>query len=485
MLMTVALPVLADDAGQPSCTANFLICGVKDVAHGVTGAVNGTADAVRTATGVADFWSDPAGNTYKVLVASAKSLTNDVLPALTHATLPDVSADWFLKAYALSFGLAIFVLVVILVTQFVETARGRMSGQELAETLTQYGPAFLIGGIFGPAVAWFVVQFFGALSDALIQTMLATTQGTITEKFASMFGDDDAGGIVGGAVVGTILMSFMIIALLLALLVLIVQLIGLYFSGVLFPLGWVWIVDARKRKFGSKIAFLWLGILASHPLLFFMLGITFSFVGANVDAFSSSPSLRKTVTLVVSMLSLLISGLSPLLLFRFAPVLPMGGASADAGPSIGSNSMQDADRRYSGQGDSGDPAPDEGDKSYSPNDTPSPDASNASGSGDAEEASSTSLSDAAAGPSGATEGGAGAAGVEGASAGAAEEGAVAVGAAETSTGAGAVVGIPTMMIAAAAVALDKAQSTANTTADMAAGPIEDHEQQYGRDSTSE
>jgi type IV secretion system protein TrbL len=482
MLMNLASPHLMDSDGAPSCTANFLICGVKDVADGVTGAVNGTADAVRTATGVADFWSDPAGNTYKMLVASAKSLTNDVLPALTHATLPDVSADWFLKAYALSFGLAIFVLVVILVTQFVETARGRMSGQELAETLTQYGPAFLIGGIFGPAVAWFIVRFFGALSDALIQTMLSTTEGTIAGKFASMIGDDDASGIVGGAVVGTILMFFMIIALLLALLVLIVQLIGLYFSGVLFPLGWVWIVDARKRKFGSKIAFLWLGILASHPLLFFMLGITFSFVGANVDVFSSSASLDKTVTLVVSMLSLLISGLSPLLLFRFAPVLPMGGASADSGPSIGSNSMQEADQRYSASDDDGGLASDQTGSSYSPEKASSPEENDGSSAGGAEEESSSALADAAAGPAGAG-GGAAAAGAEGASAAATEEGAVAAGAAESSTGVGAVVGVPTMMVAAAALAFDKAQSTANATADMAAGPVEDHEQQYGRDST--
>jgi type IV secretion system protein TrbL len=483
MLMNLASPHLMDSDGAPSCTANFLICGVKDVADGVTGAVNGTADAVRTATGVADFWSDPAGNTYKMLVASAKSLTNDVLPALTHATLPDVSADWFLKAYALSFGLAIFVLVVILVTQFVETARGRMSGQELAETLTQYGPAFLIGGIFGPAVAWFIVQFFGALSDALIQTMLSTTEGTIAGKFATMIGDDDASGIVGGAVVGTILMFFMIVALLLALLVLIVQLIGLYFSGVLFPLGWVWIVDARKRKFGSKIAFLWLGILASHPLLFFMLGITFSFVGANVDVFSSSASLDKTVTLVVSMLSLLISGLSPLLLFRFAPVLPMGGASADSGPSIGSNSMQEADQRYTASDDDGDLASDQTGSSYTPEKTSSPEENDGSSASGAEEESSSALTDAAAGPAGAAGGGAAAAGAEGASAAAAEEGAVAAGAAESSTGVGAVVGVPTMVVAAAALAFDKAQSAANATADMAAGPVEDHEQQYGRDST--
>ncbi len=180
--------------------------------------------------------------------------------------------------------------------------------------------------MFGPAVGAFLVKFFGALSDSLIKTMLSTTSSSIVDQFRRCSGRR-RGGIVGGAVIGSILMFFMILALLLALLVLIVQLITLYFSGVLFPLGWVWIVDKRKRSFGQKIPMVWLGILAAHPLLFFLLGVTFSFVGANIDVFSDQASLQKTVSLVVSMLALFIAGLSPLLLFKFAPILPMGGAS--------------------------------------------------------------------------------------------------------------------------------------------------------------
>ncbi|MFE6767270.1 hypothetical protein [Streptomyces sp. NPDC057689] len=486
-------------ADDDKCT-NIVGCAIDKGKDIIGGAVNGTKDVINTAQSIGDFWSDPAGNTYKALRDAAKGLSDSVLPALTHATLPDLTADWFINAYKISFALAIFVFVILLIPQFVNTARGRQSGQELIETLTLYGPVFIVGAMFGPAVGAFLVKFFGALSDSLIKTMLSTTSSTIVDKFSKMIGSDDGSGIVGGAVVGAILMFFMILALLLALLVLIVQLITLYFSGVLFPLGWVWIVDKRKRSFGQKIPMVWLGILAAHPLLFFLLGVTFSFVGANIDVFSDQASLQKTVSLVVSMLALFIAGLSPLLLFKFAPILPMGGASPEGGPSIGANSPQEADKRYGG------PSSDAGNSDPSSS-TPSSTSSTSGGEetqaaptgggggkssgGGSDDAASSSIKDAAS--SGGSKAGAGAEAGAGAKAGAgaasgaagAESGAMAAGAAESSTGVGAAVGIPTMLAAGAKAGIDKANSAATSAADMAAAPVEDHQEQYGKDSTHE
>lgn len=487
-------------ADDDKCT-NIVTCTVDKGKDLIGGAVNGTKDVINTAKGVGEFWSDPAGNTYKALRDAAKGLSDSVLPALTHATLPDLTADWFINAYKISFALSIFVFVILLIPQFINTARGRQSGQELIETLTLYGPVFIVGAMFGPAVGAFLVKFFGALSDSLIKTMLSTTSSSIVDQFSKMLGDGDASGIVGGAVIGAILMFFMILALLLALLVLIVQLITLYFSGVLFPLGWVWIVDKRKRSFGQKIPMVWLGILAAHPLLFFLLGVTFSFVGANIDVFSDQASLQKTVSLVVSMLALFIAGLSPLLLFKFAPILPMGGASPEGGPSIGANSPQEADKRYGG------PSSDAGNSGPSSS-TPSSTSSTSGGeesqaaptgggggksSGGSDDAASSSIKDAASSGGSKTGAGAEAGAGAGAKAGAgaasgaagAEGGAMAAGAAESSTGVGAAIGIPTMLAAGAKAGIDKANSAATGAADMAAAPVEDHEEQYGKDSTHE
>lgn len=488
-------------ADDDKCT-NIVTCTVDKGKDIIGGAVNGTKDVINTAQNVGEFWSDPAGNTYKALRDAAKGLSDSVLPALTHATLPDLTADWFINAYKISFALSIFVFVIILIPQFINTARGRQSGQELVETLTLYGPVFIVGAMFGPAVGAFLVKFFGALSDSLIKTMLSTTSSSIVDQFSKMLGDGDASGIVGGAVIGAILMFFMILALLLALLVLIVQLITLYFSGVLFPLGWVWIVDKRKRSFGQKIPMVWLGILAAHPLLFFLLGVTFSFVGANIDVFSDQASLQKTVSLVVSMLALFIAGLSPLLLFKFAPILPMGGASPEGGPSIGANSPQEADKRYGG------PSSDAGNSGPSTS-TPSSTSSTSGGeesqatptggggggksTGGSEDTASSSIKDAASSGGGKAGAGAEAGAGAGAKAGAgaaggaaeAEGGAMAAGAAESSTGVGAAIGIPTMIAAGAKAGIDKANSAATSAANMAAAPVEDHQEQYGKDSTHE
>ncbi len=486
-------------ADDDKCT-NIVGCAIDKGKDVIGGVVNGTKDVVNTAQSIGDFWSDPAGNTYKALRDAAKGLSDSVLPALTHATLPDLTADWFINAYKISFALSIFVFVILLIPQFINTARGRQSGQELIETLTLYGPVFIVGAMFGPAVGAFLVKFFGALSDSLIKTMLSTTSSSIVDQFSKMLGDGDAEGIVGGAVIGSILMFFMILALLLALLVLIVQLITLYFSGVLFPLGWVWIVDKRKRSFGQKIPMVWLGILAAHPLLFFLLGVTFSFVGANIDVFSDQASLQKTVSLVVSMLALFIAGLSPLLLFKFAPILPMGGASPEGGPSIGANSPQEADKRYGGpSSDAGNSGPSSstpatptstGEESQSTPTGGGNGGGKPGGGGGSDDAASSSIKDAASSGGKASTGaeaGAGAKAGAGAASGAAgaESGAMAAGAAESSTGVGAAIGIPTMLAAGAKAGIDKANSAATGAADMAAAPVEDHEEQYGKDSTHE
>ncbi len=467
----------------PDCDSNFFVCGVKDVTDGVSDAVGGVNNAVNTAAGVAEFWSDPAGNSFKMLQGAAKGLSDTVLPALTHATLPDLTAGWFIQAYQVSFALAIFVFVALLIPQIVRTARGHQSGRELGESLTLYGPAFILGAMFGPALGAFLVKFFGALSDSLIAWGVTSNSETIVAKFSTMLSEEDGSGLAGGAVLGVILMFFMILGLLVVLLMLIVQLITLYFSGILFPLGFVWIIDPQKRKFGSKIAYLWFGVLASHPLLFFLLAIAYSMMSAQVDAFSNTPSLAKTVTLVVSILALFMAGLAPLALTKFAPVIPTGGGgAAPAGPNIGSQSMQHADAKYS------DNAPEKSSgTSPSPGSSSTGGGSSRSGSASAaggEEAATSSISKAASvgSTSAAGAGGAGGAAAAGGTGAVAAKSGMAAGAAESATGAGAAIGIPTMIAAGTMAGFEATKKVTDSVTDAAVAPVDDHDEHYGKDS---
>ncbi len=160
-------------------------------------------------------------------------------------------------------------------------------------------PLFLIGSMFGPPFGVILVNFFGALSDSIIGWGVSNTAGTVSDRFRTMLSAQDATGIAGGAPVGVLLLLLMLLGLLLVIVMLVVQLVTLYFTGVLLPLGLVWTVDPARRKFGTRIVSIWIGVLAAHPLLFLLLSVAYLMVGSNIDAFGSGASLQKTVTLVV------------------------------------------------------------------------------------------------------------------------------------------------------------------------------------------
>ncbi|MFC4245061.1 hypothetical protein ACFOYW_16965 [Gryllotalpicola reticulitermitis] len=372
---------------------------VGNAANSVGGAVSGAASAaqgaVNSAAGVANFWSDPSENTFKLLQNAAHGLAQVVLPALSKATLPDLSASWFLKAYAVSFAFGVLLAVLLLIPQIVRTARGQQAGRELAESIGLYFPVFLIGSSFGPAAGAFLVKFIGALTDAITNWGIAGSANSITSTFTKMLDAKDASGIAGGAVVGCILMFFMIVGLLLVLLMLIVQLVTLYLTGVIAPLGFLWIVDPQRRSFGTKMAYMWVSILASHPLLFFLLGVVYWMVAGSVQVFTGAPSLQSTVQIAVSIVAVFFAGLSPFILPKLAPIMPFGGNGGipSRGGTIGPSSTADADRNApASTADAGSP---QGASSYGPASSGGGTSSGGSSSPAAEPAETASISGAA------------------------------------------------------------------------------------------
>ena len=475
---------------------------------------SGVQGAISTATGIIDFWSDPWGNTFKALQASARQLSDSVLPAVTDATMPDLSATWFVKAYAVTFALAILLAVALVLPQVVRAARGVLSGRELLDSISIYFPLFLIGSMFGPPFGVILVRFFGSLSDTIIGWGVTSTAGTVTTRFRQMLSAQDASGIAGGAPVADLLVLGVLLGLLLVVVMLIVQLVTLYFTGVLLPLGLVWLIDPGRRRFGTRIVSLWVGLLAAHPLLFLLLSVAYLMVGGNIDAFRSGTTLQKTVTLTVALLALFVAGLSPVALMRLAPVMLSGGGTAAGGasmPPIGLRSMSDADDRYSapvavptgaagGTATAG--ASPEGradgtvgsqgvERSVSeraanagPNSTPSNAGSAPVGTGSGAHTVELNgepvLLGAAPGTAapalesvGASAAGTGAAG--GAAAAGAEGAVVAVGAGESATGVGAAIGVPTMLAGLGLAGVRQAKKVGDGVIEKAAAPVEDGE----------
>ncbi|MEA9986080.1 hypothetical protein [Subtercola sp. RTI3] len=463
-------------------------CGniVCDAIGGAIGVVNGVSGAV-------SFASDPFGATFKYLKDAANGLTNDILPALTTATLPDLNVDWFINAYRISFATAIFVAVLLLIPQFLRTARGTMAGRDLVESVGLYFGLFLVGAMFGPAFGAVLVTFFHSLSDVFIAWGIQNSTTTVIAQFQTMIANSDPAGITGGVVVAILLMACFVIGMFLVLLMLIVQLVTLYFTGVLMPLGLVWIIDKTKRSFGLKLVRLWIGLLAAHPLLFFLLGFTFSMTSSSVSTFgSSNVSLQKLVTLVVAILSLFMAALSPLLLMKFAPVIP-AGTGGTQGPSlsgggntIGSKNMNDAMEQFgSNKGRSSSSEPSESDDAYTVRSSSAGNSGSSAQGGSLSEAAASRAaassgetvgagsSAATAASSGAAGGAAGAAGSAGAAGAGAAEGMAAAGAAESATGVGAAIGIPTIAAAAVAAGAQKGVDVAKVGGEHAIAAMDE------------
>ena len=397
--------------------------------------IGGVQDLVNGAAGAITYWSDPWGNTFKALRDAASGLSRDVLPALTSATLPDLNAAWFVRAYAVSFAAAILIAIILVIPQVVRTARGVQAGRDLVDSVGLYFGVFLVGAMFGPAFGMVLVNFFHAISNDVVAWGIQSSIGGVIAQFQKMIATADPVGITGGLPIAVLLMLCMLIGLLLVFLMLIVQLVTLYFTGVLLPLGLVWIIDPTKRSFGTKIVSVWIGILAAHPLLFFLLGFAFAIMANSVSTFGNNASLQSLVTLSVAVIALFVAALSPLLLLKFAPVIPVGFGGTN-GPalstkSIGSRNMSDAGKRFD--------RTQTGAGSRSLRGGSSGAGESAAGAAEQKTLAGVSAAQAGAAASGATSA-------------TAAEGLAAAGAAESATGVGAAIGIPTLVVAAGAAA---------------------------------
>lgn len=488
----------------------------------IGGSIGGIWDTITgPAAGIGEgiaFASDPLGWTFGKTQEAVVGLTERVLPWLMNATKPDLTVDWFLNTYRMSFGIAVMVWLLILLGRLVAVGRGRASGADLIELLTTRSLTFIGGAMWGPAVGWVVVGVFHSLAEGVLGRIGGTTDGALS-SLLGMFRDGDWKGVPGGLVFATGLLVCILIALTMVLVMMVVALVALYLTGVIFPIGWVWVTDdPSRRPIAYKLAWTWLGLNASPSLLLLLLGACFAYV-AHLVPMSSDPGLALLTNGVTALIVMVMAALSPALLFKFAPVLPtsagqsvpsigMGGGGGGGGSNDLRQMTDDeaASDDAAGGADAEGTAGGAGGAAGGGAATPGPlesEAMNASpvegggigggvgapsgmsgGMGTAgSDAGEDALSGAAVSegtPGGASTGAAStgeAAEVAGAGAsvGEAAEVAGAAGAAESATGVGAVIGIPTLIGAAALEAGSAAVQAGGKGADMAAADVSGNE----------
>ena len=486
---------------------------------GLPGLIEQGKDVIGGIGEAASFASDPAGYVFDKLREGAAGLTGDLLPYLNGLTKPKLDAPWFIDAYRISFGFAMVVLAVLILVMGIGLARRSLSGAEFVNSMMVYLPIVVFCSTFGPSIGMLLVSVFGSISDGLASWGFNGSTDEVFTSLEARIDDADPAGFVGGVFVGIIIMLGMIAAVIGVIIIYIVQLAALYFSGLLFTLAIIWVVNPKTRKFGARGAMVFLGILVAHTLLWLMLAFAFRAIPGLALSWTkpggTSNPLETTVSLatVVVLLGLAVfapAGLTAIGKMVTPGIAGMGGSgippapggsngspgngqgqrvgdSADAGGGDSTGDVQGAVDDGAGSAPSGGGASSGGGGGASDgagtSGTTSAPAGAAEGGDSATGAASKATSGADATSSMASSGAAGAGPSEGAAAavsgggGAAEgavaagaggaEGLAAVGAAESATGAGAAIGVPTLMFAAAVGAAQKGSQLANVAANQA------------------
>ena len=297
---------------------------IGDVIDGIGGA----ADSISS---VVNFWSDPWGNMYKAGREAVVSLSRDVIPAITGSTLPDLTLPSFISAYRVSFALSMFVAVVLLMFQFVRVARGKMSGQELFDSIALYFPGFLVGISFGPAFGVLLVEFIRALTRSIIEWAYGGTVDQMVNTFSTLAVEDPS-TIAGGAYVGSLIIWCMVIGLLVIPLIFVFQLVVQYFFGIMIPLATVWVVDGGRRAAGLAAVQLWVGMLLIQPLLFLMLGFAFRL---NIDAVGQwgNDGFKNLVGILIAVIANFLAVFAPFVLIKWGKKHLAGAPASDSMPT--------------------------------------------------------------------------------------------------------------------------------------------------------
>lgn len=285
-----------------------------------------------TAVGAVDFLSDPPGWILNQFETFSAWLAGSVLPSLVEATKPDLSAEWFLTAYAVTFGLAFFVMAILSILNLVRLASGDVASRDVVDALSVQGVWFFLGSMAGPPVGYMIAQVIGAISDVLLAWAVQDSVDGVVERLREFSDTEAVLPEAGGWLLAMVVLLFLITGLVLVVVAHLIALVTLYFVGVLFPLTQVWRMDPKRRSLADSAVLVWICILASHALIYLLLGVAFHWVSDAGFAFLQDPALNSVAQALAAAFAMILAGVSPVLLFKFAKVLP--STAGQAGPSF-------------------------------------------------------------------------------------------------------------------------------------------------------
>ena len=308
-------------------------------------AVKAFSDLWAGAAAIVDFVKDPdslIGKWANKFKAWAVDMTRTVLPGMAAAGEFDFSADWFVRWYAMSMGLGLAVLAALFLAATVRAARNG-GWSELQYNVLGYLPVAVVAMLFAPMAFVLVEAFFSEFAKA-ITAAIGTSVDQLVNNVSATLGAVNDKTLIGGdimAIIGFGLLGLGVFAMYLGLLM---HQVGIPLASCAMVIGFAFFVYPPWRKKALRIPFTIFSLLASVPLLFFMLGIVTALMNsAAVRAVVGNGKLASLGQLSLMCLCFVVIGIAPFAMLKWAPILPaaedadrMGdGGSGGAGQILG------------------------------------------------------------------------------------------------------------------------------------------------------
>jgi len=312
--------VAADPASQVTmqCDAGQLnwLC---HATQAVAGAVVATVD----------FVSNPLGYLAAAFSAAAAGMMTFVADVANHGTAPDLTASWWISAYTKGMAIGVVLLGFVLLYEITQVARRRCTPEDLLETLAIWIPAWFAGVLFGPAAAQFLITGSGLLTDGIVSSMTGYGAGDAFTAVARATREASQAQQLGELVMALLTAIAVLVSALAVFISLCLQAVIVYLASAVFAVGWVWIVTRRHRDTAWRIPQLFLGVVFSKALLFFLLGVAMA-IAAAATAMTGDGVAEDLGLIVMACAAMLLAAFAPLLLLKHAPVIPGTSTSREA-----------------------------------------------------------------------------------------------------------------------------------------------------------
>ncbi len=206
MTLPMAIPMVSIPGADAAKKA------ASDIATGVKDVTNGMKDTATTVKNTIDFASDPMGYMAKELQSADHWLVSNLFGAMLKVVHPDYSKDWFTNCYRISFAIAFMGMIFLVIKLMLDRAAGRISGEELVNSLALRAPAWVVGVSLGPSIAAVILGAVGVLTDG-VATWMGTSPVDIIKSLSEQIDKADFGAVAGGSLIAIAIFFLLLLSL--------------------------------------------------------------------------------------------------------------------------------------------------------------------------------------------------------------------------------------------------------------------------------